>query len=115
MVHISSDALRVGHGWADIAEEGVVIDVITLDSGACAPCQYMVDAARRAAATIGGPVFVREHKIKTREGLSAMCALNVTNIPTLCIDGDPVFVSIIPDQPTLIKAIKERMTTRTTR
>jgi uroporphyrinogen decarboxylase len=115
MVHISSDALHVGHGWADIAEEGVVIDVITLDSGACAPCQYMVDAARRAAATIGGPVFVREHKIKTREGLSAMCALNVTNIPTLCIDGDPVFVSIIPDQPTLIKAIKERMTTRTTR
>lgn len=87
----------------------VVVDVITLDSATCAPCQYMMDAARRAASEIGMGIIVNEHKITRREGLGMFCRLDAGHVPTICIDGVPTFKSIIPDQPQLVQAIRERM------
>jgi MtaA/CmuA family methyltransferase len=89
-------------------EETVILDVITLDSAACAPCQYMMDAARAGAAQANAPVTVNEHKIKRREGIGVMCRLDVKNVPTICVDGKPVFISIIPDTNTLAKTIEKR-------
>jgi uroporphyrinogen decarboxylase len=86
----------------------VTMDVITLDSASCAPCHYMLDAAHRAAKQVGQPVVIKEHKITTREGLRMMLRLGVKNLPTICIDGQPSFVSLIPDQQTLVQAIRER-------
>ena len=95
----------------DFSKKGVVrLDLITLDSTSCAPCQYMFDAAKRAAAsaqTGGVKVEVIEHKIKVREGVGMMVKLGVKALPTICIDGCVSFISIIPDQPTLIKAIED--------
>lgn len=85
------------------------IDVVTLDSLGCAPCQYMVAAARNAAGKCGPRVEVREHKIKTHEGIAMMAALGVSNIPTLCIDNDIVFVSSIPDHKILDAEIARRL------
>ncbi len=87
-------------------ERRVVVDVVTLDSASCAPCQYMVDAARRAAAPFGDRVVVHERKITTHEGLGFMTRLKVENIPTLCIRGRPQFASIIPDATTLTQALE---------
>jgi len=87
----------------------VILDVITLDSSTCAPCQYMVDAARRAAEELGRSVEVREHKITRREGLGMLCRLDAGHVPTICIDGVPTFVSIIPDQLRLVTAIRRRL------
>lgn len=83
----------------------VTVDVVTLDSASCAPCQYMMDAVHRAAAVVGHPVVVKEHRISAREGLAAMQKLGVKNIPTICIDGQIAFASIIPDQRTLVARI----------
>lgn len=85
----------------------VVVDVITLDSTSCAPCQYMMEAVRKAAEKAMVKVWINEHKIKVREGIGVMVKLGVKNLPTICIDGDPAFASIIPDQKTLVKAIEE--------
>lgn len=90
----------------------VTLDVITLDSASCAPCQYMMVAAERAASTYGEQVVVREHKIKQADGIGMMMALGVQALPTVCIDGDPKFVSIIPDRPTLEQAIRDRLVAR---
>jgi len=38
-----------------------------------------------------------------------MCALKVSNIPTICIDGEIRFVSIIPDGPTISAAVKDAL------
>jgi MtaA/CmuA family methyltransferase len=84
----------------------VIVDVITLDSTSCAPCQYMMDAVERAAAQAFVKVYINEHKIKARAGLGMMKKLGVTNLPTICIDGDIAFASIIPDLKTLVKAIE---------
>jgi len=88
----------------------VKIDVITLDSSSCAPCQYMKDAAIRASESFGDKVLVREYKIKTEEGLAKMRQLGLKNIPAICIDGRPVFVSKIPPVVDIKKAILERIT-----
>ncbi|NLF29406.1 MAG: uroporphyrinogen decarboxylase [Planctomycetes bacterium] len=94
----------------------VVVDIITLDSEACAPCQYMVDAVRKVAPQFEGIVRWREHKIKTRDSLVFMDSLMVRNVPTICIDGQITFVSRIPPRDELIAAIQrqinEKMRTR---
>lgn len=87
----------------------VVVDIITLDSEACAPCQYMVDAVRKVAPEFDGIVQWREHKIKYRESLVFMASLMVHNVPTICIDGEIVFVSRIPPKDDLIAAIQKRI------
>ena len=87
----------------------VYLDVITLDSASCAPCQYMMDAVHRAAKLVQAPLVVKEHRITTREGLGMMARLGVSNLPTICIDGEARFISIIPDQGTLVAAIEARV------
>lgn len=87
----------------------VIVDIITLDSESCAPCQYMVEAVKRVAPHFDGVVEWREHPIKKMEAVSFMSSLMVKNIPTICIDGKIVFVSQIPPQNLLIEAIQKRI------
>ena len=79
--------------WSD---NKVIIDVITLDSSSCAPCQYMVDAVERAAKRFNGNVLFKEHRIKEAEGVQMMVSLGVRNLPTIVMDGNIEFISQIP-------------------
>ena len=87
----------------------VIVDVITLDSESCAPCQYMVEAVKRVAPQFEGVVEWREHAIKKMDAVTFMSSLMVKNIPTICIDGKIVFVSKIPPKGDLIAAIQKRI------
>jgi MtaA/CmuA family methyltransferase len=87
----------------------VIVDIITLDSESCAPCQYMVEAVKRVAPHFEGVVEWREHAIKRMEAVTFMSSLMVKNIPTICIDGRIAFVSKIPPQNVLIQAIQHRI------
>ncbi|UCE05165.1 MAG: thioredoxin family protein [bacterium] len=89
--------------------EKVIVDVITLDSEGCAPCQYMVEAVKSIVPMFNGLVIWREHKIKEKESVEFMLGLMVRNIPTICIDGKIKFVSTIPSRDELIKAIQDRI------
>ncbi len=89
------------------AEKQVVIDVITLDSASCAPCQYMMEAVIAAAAPFGDKVRYIEHKVKDKESVVCMLKLGVSNIPTICIDGEIKYVSIIPAGDELERVIGE--------
>jgi len=89
--------------------EKVIVDIITLDSEGCAPCQYMVEAVKSIVPQFNGLVIWREHKIKERESVEFMMGLMVKNIPTICIDGKIKFVSTIPSRDELIKAIQDRI------
>ncbi len=87
----------------------VIVDVITLDSESCAPCQYMVEAVKRVTPHFEGVVEWREHAIKKMEAVTFMSSMMVKNIPTICIDGKIAFVSKIPPQNQLIQAIQHRI------
>ncbi len=87
----------------------VIVDIITLDSESCAPCQYMVEAVKKVAPHFEGIVEWREHAIKKMESVSFMASLMVKNIPTICIDGKIAFVSKIPPKNDLIASIQKRI------
>ena len=89
-------------------EDGkIVIDIITLDSASCAPCQYMVEAVKKASAEFYNQVIVNEHKIKDIDGIRMMLALGVQNVPTTCINGKIKFISQIPPKSEIIQAIEK--------
>lgn len=87
----------------------VVVDIITLDSEACAPCQYMVEAVKEIVPQFEELVIWREHKIKSQDSVAFMASLMVKNVPTICIDGQIRFVSTIPTRDQLIDAIQDRI------
>lgn len=80
-------------------EKKVIIDVITLDSSSCAPCQYMMETVKSAVSSgnFGDKVEYIEHKVKEKESVVCMIKLGVSNIPTIVIDGEIKYVSIIPE------------------
>jgi len=93
----------------------VKIDIITLDSQSCAPCQYMVKAVQLAVEEIGSQhIEVVEHKIKNKEGIQMMLSLGVKNLPTICIDGSIEFISIIPPKMELIRCIQKHLELKNT-
>lgn len=91
------------------ASDKVIVDIITLDSEGCAPCQYMVESVKQIVPEFEGIVVWREHKIKNPQGIALMTSLMVHNIPTICIDGEIKFVSRIPPREALIEAIQKRI------
>jgi glutaredoxin len=91
----------------------VVIDIVTLDSSSCAPCQYMVNAVERASLPFGEKVIFREHKITKRAGVQMMASLGVKNLPTIVIDGNIEFISQIPPVSQIESKIREYLGTKT--
>ncbi len=96
-------------------EQQVIVDVITLDSASCAPCQYMVEAVTRNVEQFSDRVIVREHKIKDKESVVLMKMLGVSNIPTTVIDGAVRFVSLIPDEQSLRRELEVAISRKTNR
>lgn len=88
--------------------DSVTLDVVTLDSAACPPCLYMVQAVEGAMAKANVPIVLREHKIRHRDGIGHMVRLHVKHIPTICIDGIPAYESVIPDVDSLVREIEKR-------
>jgi len=85
----------------------VVVDVITLDSASCAPCQYMVEAVKQAAEPLKDKVIVNEFKIKDKKGLQMMMTLGIKNVPTTCINGQVAFISQIPQRSEIEKLLRK--------
>lgn len=101
---IEVELLDLTRHWND---KKVIIDIITIDSASCAPCQYMVDAVARASESFGDKVEYKEHRIKEREGVQMMASLGVQNIPTIVIDGNIDFISQIPPISEIKSKIEE--------
>jgi len=104
-----SDSLKLLNMKDYGQSDKVIVDIITLDSESCAPCQYMVEAVKKIAPHFEGIVEWREHAIKQMDGVTFMASLMVKNIPTICIDGKISFVSQIPPKTELIAAIQKRI------
>lgn len=88
-------------------EKQVVIDVVTLDSESCAPCQYMMEAVRNSCIGFGCKVRFKEHKVKEKESVVFMLKMGVSNIPTTLIDGEIKYISLIPSEAELKEDIKQ--------
>ena len=87
----------------------IFIEIVTLDSKACSPCQYMVEMVKKVVPFFSDKIEWKESLIKTKEGMQRMKELGVTKLPTILINNVPEFVSIIPSEHQLKAAIEKHL------
>ncbi len=104
-----TSALQPMNLTGHFADGKVIIDIITLDSASCAPCQYMVEAVKKASEAFDERVIINEYKIKDVDGIRMMMALGVQNLPTTCINGRIKFISHIPPKSEIENAIRAEL------
>ncbi|MBW1636119.1 MAG: hypothetical protein JRC87_00025 [Deltaproteobacteria bacterium] len=88
--------------------EKIRIDVLTLDSVQCAACGYMMESIAALPDEVQEMIEYSEWSIKTKEGVGKFMELKGKVLPSICIEGDLVFESIIPQYEELIDAMKKR-------
>ena len=87
----------------------VFIEIVTLDSEGCAPCQYMCEAVSDVVPHYGDKLTWRESLIKSAAGIKRTKALGVSTLPTMLINNEVVYDNIIPTADDLMKQIDKRL------
>ncbi len=85
--------------------EKPLVEVFTLDSDSCAACGYMLGAAQRAVSELAGLVDMVEYKFTRPENVARVMKMGVRNLPSLYINGELKFSSIIPSNRELLEEI----------
>lgn len=85
----------------------VLIELFTLDSDTCAACTYMVKSVADIYDEIKDIADYVEYKYTIKENIARAKKAGITNLPTMCINGDVKWISIIPDKAALIDEIKK--------
>lgn len=86
----------------------IVIDVLTLDSVQCAACGYMMESIAALPKEIQDLIQYKEWSIKNKEGVGKFIEMKGKVLPTIAIQGDLLFESIIPQYEELIDAMADR-------
>ena len=84
------------------------IDVVTLDSIQCAACGYMMESIAALPSDVQEMIKYTEWSIKNKDGIGKFMELGVKVLPTICIERDLVFESIIPQYEELIDEMAKR-------
>ncbi|MDX2446825.1 MAG: hypothetical protein QNK29_06465 [Desulfobacterales bacterium] len=89
-------------------EKKIRIDVLTLDSVQCAACGYMMESIAALPVDVQQVIEYKEWSIKSKAGIDMFTRLKGKVLPTICIEEDLVFQSMIPQYEELIDALAER-------
>jgi hypothetical protein len=91
-------------------DERIRIDVLTLDSVQCAACGYMMESIAALPDDVQAMIRYKEWSIKTKAGIGMFTKLKGKVLPTICIEEELVFQSVIPQYEELIDALAQRAT-----
>ena len=83
------------------------LEVFTLDSATCAACTYMLGAAQAAKDKFGDTIDMIEYKFTVKENIARCKAMGVKQLPSIYINGQLKYSSIIPSPEELNAAIEE--------
>lgn len=87
-----------------------LVEVFTLDSATCAACTYMLASAVEAKEEyFGDAIDVVEYKYTTKQNIARCMAMGVKQLPSIYINGELAYSSIIPSRDELIQKVKEVM------
>ena len=86
----------------------ITIDVLTLDSVQCAACGYMMESIAALPSDVQDMIVYKEWSIKNKDGIGKFLELQGKVLPTICIERDLVFESIIPQYEKLIDEMAKR-------
>ncbi|MGL4484869.1 MAG: hypothetical protein ACRCUS_07955, partial [Anaerovoracaceae bacterium] len=91
-------------------EDKVIVELFLLDPDQCAACTYMLNSVADAFADVSeleGIAEYRVYKYFIKEDIARTAKMGLTNLPTMCVDGDIKWVSIIPDRDEFVATVKE--------
>jgi hypothetical protein len=91
-----------------MAEDKINIDVLTLDIVQCAACGYMMESIAALPGDVQEMIEYKEWSIKNKDSVGKFIELKGKVLPTICIEGDLVFESIIPQYEELIDEMAKR-------
>ncbi|MGC9395419.1 MAG: uroporphyrinogen decarboxylase family protein [Anaerolineae bacterium] len=94
------------------ALEKPLVEVFTLDSDTCSACGYMRDAAIRATDELAGAADMVEYKFTQKENVARVVKMGVKNLPSIYINGELAYSSIIPSNRELVERISEKANER---
>ena len=109
------DALAQAEESGDIIENIAIvpgtafIEIVTLDSEGCAPCQYMLEAVKSVESQYGDKLQWRETLIKSAAGIKRTMELGVSTLPTMLINNEVVFDNLVPTSEELSAEIEKRL------
>ena len=84
-----------------------LLEAFTLDSTACAACTYMWGVAQDAKKHFGDKIEVVEYMYNTIENIARIKKMGVAQLPSLYLNGQLKYSSIIPHLDDLIREIEE--------
>lgn len=84
-----------------------LVELFSLDSATCAACTYMLKAAMDGIVGMEDQVDVVEYKYSIREDVARIKKMGVEKLPSLYINGELKWSSIIPSKEEYVNAIKE--------
>lgn len=87
--------------------ERPLIEVFTLDSDTCAACTYMLKAAQRVVKEMAGQVDMVEYKFTKSENVARVVKMGITNLPSILINGELKYSSIIPSNEEFIVEVRK--------
>jgi len=85
----------------------VLIELFLLDPEQCAACTYMLNSVVDAMDEIKDIADYRVYKYTVKEDIARTRKMGLTNLPTMCINGDIKWVSIIPDKEEFISEVRK--------
>ncbi|MEG2213421.1 MAG: uroporphyrinogen decarboxylase family protein [Clostridiales bacterium] len=83
------------------------LEVFTLDSASCAACTYMYAAACDAKEHFGDAIDIIEYKYLIKENIARCKKVGVQHLPSLYIDGELKWSSIIPEREVLFSELEK--------
>ncbi len=73
-----------------------LVEVFTLDSETCAACTYMWNAAKRVVSELDGAADIVEYRFTKKENVARVMKMGLKNLPSIVINGELKYSSIIP-------------------
>ena len=87
--------------------EPVLVDVLLTDFNQWIACVYMAESVKVLPEDIKAIIDVYEWDMRTREGVQRFRELKAKSLPSVALDGELVWQSIIPMQEEIIAKIQD--------
>ena len=84
-----------------------LIELFLLDPDQCAACTYMLNSVVDAYDEIKDIAEYRVYKYFIKEDIARTRKMGIANLPTMCLNGEQKWISIIPSKEEFITAVKE--------
>jgi uroporphyrinogen decarboxylase len=84
-----------------------IVEVFTIDSDTCAACTYMYRSAMDARQAFSDGIDVIEYKATSLENIVRAQKMGVKQLPSIYINGELAYESIIPGREALTNAIRK--------